>query len=153
MSGRDRNFGLTLMFAPLYVGPVAAGWSAASPITLFIFFGVIYLIHLRTTQGKSHKVSDQIVSLVTLAIVHMSIIAAAFGIGMLLAMLTGPLTLPVWFPLALTGCSAAIGALRYRHAQDDAAMLDLIDTLENSAAPTQKSAQKNTTKKPTGESQ
>ncbi|MFT5343372.1 MAG: hypothetical protein ACI9BH_002591, partial [Paracoccaceae bacterium] len=34
-------------------------------------------------------------------------------------------------PLALTGCSAAIGALRYRYAQDDAAMLELIERTVN----------------------
>lgn len=137
MFERDIRVGLTLMFAPLYAGPIAAGWSAAPPTTLAIFAAVFFLIQLRFGRAKAQTVPAQISALGFLALVQICIVAITYGVGMALTLLTGPLPLPLWFPLALTGCSAAFGALRYRKAQDDAAMIDLIDrtinTLETGA--------------------
>jgi hypothetical protein len=131
MFERHSRSGLALMFAPLYAGPVAAGWSTAPPATLVVFASVFFLIQLSFGRTKTKNSTSQVVALVFLALVQIGITLLTFGVGSGLAMLTGPLPLPVWFPLALTGCSAAIGALRYRHAQDDAAMLDLIDRTIN----------------------
>lgn len=131
MFERYSRSGLALMFAPLYAGPVAAGWSTAPPSTLAIFAAVFFLMQLRLGRAKAQGIPAQIIALVFLALVQICVVAIAYGVGMALAMLTGPLPLPLWFPLALTGCSAAFGALRYRHAQDDAAMLDLIDRTIN----------------------
>lgn len=121
MFERYSRSGLALMFAPLYAGPLAAGWSHAPLLTLAILAAVFFLIQLRFGRAPAKTLPAQIIALIFLALVQICVVAMTYGVGMGLALLTGPLPLPLWFPLALTGCSAAIGALRYRHAQDDAA--------------------------------
>lgn len=137
MFERYSRSGVILMAAPLYAGPVAAGWSAAPVVSLGIFAAVFFLMQLHFGQAKVQDITAQVLALILLALAQIIIVALAYGLGKILALLTLPLPLPIWFPLALTGCSAGFSALRFRHSQDDAAMLDLIDrtlvTLETSA--------------------
>jgi len=145
MPGRDSRPALALMTAPLYAGPIAAGWSASSIQTLPIFAAVFFLMQLQLGRAAPQPVKAQVPALILLALVQISVVSLAYGGGALLALLTGPLPLPLWFPLALIGCSAALGAVRFRRALDDAAMLDLIDRVEKTLST---GAQPETLKRP-----
>jgi hypothetical protein len=104
--------GLALIFGPLYLGPVLAGWARLSPVTLPVF-ALAFLLFIAATRRPNLNEASGVAALVLMALVQCALVAACFAAGVALALLAGPIALPLWVPVALTALAAVFGALQY----------------------------------------
>lgn len=139
MFARYSRSGVALMGLPLHAGPLLAGWSMASPAMIAALAALFFLMQLLAGKSAGRGAMPDALFLVLLAVVQVAVVAAVYGVGALLALVTGALPVPVWAPLALTAAGAALGALRYRQTPQDAGMSDVLDQaiagIETGAAP------------------
>lgn len=127
MFDRYSRTALALMAAPLYAGPVLAGWSAAPTLTILAFASLFFLMQMTLGRATADGVAAQVSALAFLALVQLVLVTIVFAAGMGIALITGTLPLPLWLPLGLSAIGAVVGVLRYRSTSDDAAMLDVLD--------------------------
>jgi hypothetical protein len=124
--------GILLYAVPLYVSPVLAGASAA-PWTAVPVFAALFSALVLKTRATPDAAGPLAVSVVLALILHGAIASALFALGRGLAVLTGPLPVPVWAALAICAAAAAFGIWRYRwtpeQAEMDALLDDALDTL------------------------
>lgn len=114
MFARYSRSGVILMAAPLYAGPLLAGWSSAPWQMGALLAGIFFLMQLLGGKGGRGDHPFNLPAMLLVGAVQILLVAVFILAGWLGATLTAPLDLPVWLPLALTSFGAAIWVLRYR---------------------------------------
>lgn len=128
--------GVALMLGPLYAGPLLAGWIAV-PLWLCTLL-VLLFFAMQFTRGKLKHPVLPVVAMAALSLaVQALLVGVGYGLGALLALVTGALPLPLWVPLAATGMGAVIGAWRYSSPKEEGMWQQLDVALKsiNAATP------------------
>ncbi len=123
LPGPYTRAGILLYVLPLYAGPLLAGLTAAPLRELAVFAACFALVAL---SGRRLDLSGAPgwAGLAVLLAVQLLLVTILYGIGLLLARLIGPSSLPPWLPLLLTLCAAAFASVRYRHSAEMDTLLD-----------------------------
>ncbi|MGD9865911.1 MAG: hypothetical protein AB7S99_22150 [Pseudodonghicola sp.] len=124
-----------LMAAPLYAGPLLAGWMGAPWIVPGALAALFFLAQVMAGRAAGRGARPLPLYLLVLALTQIVLVLAVYAAGAGLAVLTGPLALPIWLPLVLTGFGAALLILRHPHELQQDETLDLLgqalETMEN----------------------
>lgn len=107
--------GLALVFIPLYAGPALAGLSGHAPATIPVY-AALFLAFIAATRRPDLTQGAGWANLAIMAVVQTVLTGAMFGIGTLIAGVSGAMgafTLPVILPIALTATAAAYGVWSY----------------------------------------
>lgn len=110
---RYSPLGLALVFVPLYAGPVAAGWIGA-PWSTIPVLAVMFLWYVATTRRMTPTSLNEWALFVATGVMQLVLVTIFYMLGRTLAALTGPVALPVWVALALSGGASLIGVMLYR---------------------------------------
>jgi hypothetical protein len=128
---------IALMAAPLYAGPVLAGWSEAPWGVAAVLAILFFLARIMAGGLAGRKEMRLTLALLALALSQILVVLALYAAGLGLAWIGGMLALPLWLPLALTGLGAALLILRHPHDPGQDETIDLLDealeTIEPSA--------------------
>jgi len=127
--------GMALMLGPLYAGPVLAGWIAAPlwlcALLVLVFFAMQWL------RGKLNHPALSVAAMIAIGLVVQSLlVGVGYGLGTLLAFLSGTLALPLWSPLLLSGMGGAIGVWRYDDPREEEMFQQLDKALASIEAAT-----------------
>lgn len=127
MVPRYSRTGLALAATPLYGGPVLGGWSGAGVALVLVLAAIFFLMQIMSGKEATRGQMSRPAFFVMLGGAQLLVVTLAFGLGAGLAQVTGPLAIPIWVPLALTGVGAVIWGLRYRHRPEEGEMNALLD--------------------------
>jgi hypothetical protein len=137
---RYGHIGLVLFGAALYGGPVLAGMAGHGGQTLPVFVA-LFLLYMAVARKPDLSTGVGWAALSIMVVAQTAIVGLAWGGGLAAAYLLGPVTLPLWAPLAITGLAAGIGAWAWRDAAEMNVMLDhAIREIEAMQAPASTSA-------------
>lgn len=132
--GKYSQAGLALSMAPLYAGPLLAGWIGAPVILLLALAEIFFLAQLLANKEQGRGNLPLPAFLVMLAGAQLFAVAVVFGLGVVLRLVAGPVALPLWVPLVISALGGLIYARRYKYDPVEQAALDdisqAIDTLE-----------------------
>lgn len=135
MINRYGRAGLVLFAAALYGGPVLAGLAGHGARTLPVF-AALFLLYLAVARKPDLSTGTGRAGLVLMAAVQVVLVGLAWGIGLGAAQFLGPVMLPLWAPLAITGVAAGVGAWAWRDAAEMDVMLEhAIHEIEAMQAP------------------
>ena len=73
--------GLALIFGPLYLGPVLAGWARLSPVTLPVF-ALAFLLFIAATRRPNLNEASGVAALVLMALVQCALVAEDIHLGL-----------------------------------------------------------------------
>lgn len=127
MSPKYSRGALLLMAAPLYAGPLLAGWMVAPWILPGALAALFFLAQVMAGRASTRGAMPLPLYLLALALTQILVVMAVYAGGVGLAAMTGPLDLPIWLPLVLTGLGAAILILRYPHDPQQDEVIGLLD--------------------------
>lgn len=127
MPPRRSRAGLILMAAPLYGGPLLAGWMRAPCLLSIALAAMFFLAQLFSGRSAARGEMPLPLYLAVLAVMQGLVVLAVYAAGAGLSLLTGVLALPLWLPLALTALGASIHALRTPHAPGQDETITLLD--------------------------
>ncbi|WP_238365135.1 hypothetical protein [Mesobacterium pallidum] len=127
--------GLILAYAPLFAGPIVAGW-AGHPMAMAWPFALIFLALMTWLRRPDLGTGAGWAQLGLLAVVQVALVQALMGFGRLLSVVRAFPDLPTWLPLAVSGAAAVLAMQRYRNADAMDRMLDgMIETVEAMETP------------------
>ncbi|GGD37983.1 hypothetical protein [Sinisalibacter lacisalsi] len=138
MINRHGHAGLVLFAAALYGGPVLAGMAGHGAQALPVF-AALFLLYMAASRKPDLATGAGWAGLAIMAVVQAGIVVASWGLGLGAAQLLGPVALPLWAPLAITGLAAGVGTWALRDAAEMNVMLDHaireIEALKATPAP------------------
>jgi len=123
MIHRYGHTGLVLFAAALYGGPVLAGLAGHGAQALPVF-AALFLLYMAASRKPDLSTGAGWAGLATMVVVQVAIVSLAWAVGLGAAHLLGPVALPLWAPLAITGVAAGVGAWAWRDAAEMNVMLD-----------------------------
>ena len=127
MAPRRSRAGLLLMAAPLYGGPLLAGWMRAPCLMPATLAAMFFLAQLFSGRSAARAGMPLVLYLAVLALTQALVVLAIYAAGAGLSTLTGVLPLPLWLPLALTALGASLYALRTPHEPRQDETITLLD--------------------------
>ncbi|WP_417674273.1 hypothetical protein [Pseudodonghicola sp.] len=116
-----------LMAAPLYAGPVLAGWAETPWGVAAVLAMLFFLARIMAGSLAGRKEMRLTLALLALALTQILVVLALYAAGLGLAWIGGALPLPLWLPLALTGLGAALLILRHPIDAGQDETIDLLD--------------------------
>jgi len=127
MPPKYSRLGLALTAAPLYAGPLVAGWSAA-PLSVVLSLVSIFFI-MQLMAGKTADRGSIMLPLFVLflAIAQVLVVVVTYGLGSLISLIVALPPVPTWLPLALSSAGAAIWVSRYRRTPESVEMVKSLD--------------------------
>lgn len=129
-----------LAYAPLFAGPVLAGWSR-QPSGIAWIFALLFLLSMTWLRRPDLSRGEGWAQFAVLAVVQVALAHALTGFGRLLGAVVAFPDLPPWGPLGLSGAAALFAMTRYRHADAMDRMLDeAVATLEGMEAGAERPA-------------
>ncbi|GHG85996.1 hypothetical protein [Pseudodonghicola xiamenensis] len=116
-----------LMAVPLYAGPLLAGWSDAPAGVAAVLIALTFLARIMAGRLPPRPETPLPLTLMALLLNQSFLVLALYAAGLALTWLGGPLALPLWLPLALTGLGAALLILRHPADPDPHETVDLLE--------------------------
>lgn len=111
-------FGITL-----YGGPILAGL-AGHDLAVLPVFAALFLIFVVVTRKPDLSSGTGWAGLIIMAVVQITLVALAYGAGVVTGALLGPVALAQWPPLALSAAAAVFATWAFRDAAEMDVMLD-----------------------------
>lgn len=113
LGGRDMPprlspLGIALAMLPLYAGPILSGW-AHHPLEVVPVFALVFLGYLLITRRRLG-----VSGLALAGLIQLVLCGALQGGGLLLALMFGPLQMPLWPPLLISTLGAGAAGWLYR---------------------------------------
>jgi hypothetical protein len=128
--GPYSRLGLAAVFAPLYAGPVLAGWSS-HPWTTLPVFALTFLLFMAATRRPRLDEASGRAALVIMALVQLGLATVCIALGRGLGWALDPLPAPIWLPILVSAGAALVGARRYSDSAEMEVFLDsTIERLE-----------------------
>lgn len=118
--------GILLYAVPLYAAPILAGASAA-PWAAVLVFAALFSALILKTRPLPDDPATLIVTLIFTLTLHAGLTAGLFGLGRGIALLTGPIGVPIWGTLLLAVGAVGLGIWRYRWTPERAETEALLD--------------------------
>ena len=120
--------GILSFAAPLFSAPVLAGWAVA-PWAVLPVFATLFGAQTTLTRRMPNRTGAAIASALAVLIINAALVGMLMGLGRGLAMLTGPLPMPVWGPVLICAGAAGCAIWRYRWTPEQAEMDALLDQM------------------------
>ena len=131
MLGKYSPFAIFLTTLPLYAGPFLAGWMDETALALLALAVLFFVGQLGAGKATSRGQMPLVPFLLMLAGAQLVAVAVVYGAGVLVRLVTGPVGVPLWVPLACTAVGAMIFARQYRHNPQEAeSIADIDDAIE-----------------------
>lgn len=127
MPPRQSRVGLILMAAPLYGGPLLAGWMRAPWLTPAVLAAMFFMAHVFSGRSAARGERPLALYLLVLALTQALLVLTVYAAGAGLSALVGVLRLPLWMPLAVTMLGAALYGLLYPYDPKQGETISLLD--------------------------
>jgi hypothetical protein len=120
--------GILLFAVPLFGAPVLAGWAVA-PWAVLPVFAALFGAQTTLTRRMPDRAGTAIATALAVLAINAALVGVLMGLGHGLAMLTGPLPMPVWGAVLICAGATGYAIWRYRWTPEQAEMDALMDQM------------------------
>lgn len=124
------------MAAPLYGGPLLAGWMRAPWLTPAVLAAMFFMARVFGGRSAARGKMPLALYLLVLALTQTLLVLALYAAGAGVSALVGVLRLPLWMPLAVTMLGAALYGLLFPHDPKQGETIGLLDQALAEIEPT-----------------